>query len=223
VNEPPITFPSAWQEYLTWPYNFRITFPSKEIYPADDVSGAFRHLKYHPNVVAMHSHCILDYFAAATGTTFGDCSSPSNCDVVAQARRRSTRTVSGHQPDTISLVTSYLPKFSLAPPPTNDEQPNFCTGRGRLHNHRSSGFGWPKNTAIVFAPRRRQHVRRRRGSQQASWLFSRCSVSPAQTRLVCSTTRNLMIGSVISAKLLDARLIHDDGSQHHSCQTPRSY
>jgi hypothetical protein len=87
ANKPPITFPSAWQDYLIWLYNLRITYPDKEIYPADDdVSGAFRHLKYHPNVVAMHSYRILEFFAVATGTTFGDCSSPSNWDVVAQAR-----------------------------------------------------------------------------------------------------------------------------------------
>jgi hypothetical protein len=125
ANEPPITFPSAWQDYLIWLYNLRITYPDKEIYPADDdVSGAFRHLKYHPNVVAMHSYRILEFFAVATGTTFGDCSSPSNWDVVAQARRQLAQFL-WHQTDTIALAAPYLPKFSLTPPPTGEELATF--------------------------------------------------------------------------------------------------
>jgi hypothetical protein len=50
TNEPPITFPEAWTTYLQWLYNLRISYPDREIYPGDDdVSGAYRHMKYHPN------------------------------------------------------------------------------------------------------------------------------------------------------------------------------
>jgi hypothetical protein len=121
VNEPPITFPSAWCEYLQWIYNLRISYPEEEIYPADDdVSGAFRQLKYHPNMVAMHSSQILDYMAVATGATFGDCTSPSNWDPVAQARRQLAQFL-WRQKDLVSRATPYLPQFTLAPKPQADE------------------------------------------------------------------------------------------------------
>jgi hypothetical protein len=45
---------------ITWIYSMQILYPQAEIYPADDdVSGAFRHEKYHPNLVGMHSCIVL--------------------------------------------------------------------------------------------------------------------------------------------------------------------
>jgi hypothetical protein len=124
-NEPPITFPSAWSEYLQWIYNLRISYPEEEIYPADDdVSGAFRQLKYHPNMVAMHSYQVLDYMAAATGATFGDCTSPSNWDPVAQARRQLAQFL-WKEKDLVSRATPHLPRFTLAPKPQTDEVRSF--------------------------------------------------------------------------------------------------
>ena len=48
--EPPLTFSSAELGFMIWLYNLRVSYPTLEIYIADDnVSGAFRLMKYHPN------------------------------------------------------------------------------------------------------------------------------------------------------------------------------
>jgi hypothetical protein len=52
-NEPPLTFAGAELGFMIWLYNLRITYPSLEIYIADDdISGAFRLMRYHPNCMA---------------------------------------------------------------------------------------------------------------------------------------------------------------------------
>jgi hypothetical protein len=55
-NEPPLTFAGAEMGFMVWLYNLRITYPNLEIYIADDdISGAFRLMRYHPNCIAMHT------------------------------------------------------------------------------------------------------------------------------------------------------------------------
>jgi hypothetical protein len=67
---------------LTFLYNMWISYPTDEIYAADDdVSGAFRHGKYHPNLVAMHSCTVLGRMVCSTGSTFGGSTSPGNFEV----------------------------------------------------------------------------------------------------------------------------------------------
>jgi hypothetical protein len=53
-NKPEILFGKAWDIYLTWIYNLRITYPHIEIYLFDDdVTAAFRQPKYHPNIISI--------------------------------------------------------------------------------------------------------------------------------------------------------------------------
>jgi len=55
-NEPPLAFSTAEMEFMVWLCNLRITCPADEICLADDdISGAFRLMKCHPNLVPMHS------------------------------------------------------------------------------------------------------------------------------------------------------------------------
>jgi hypothetical protein len=87
-TEPPLTFAMAELMFMIWVYNMRITYPWLEIYLMDDdVSGAFRWLKYHPNLVALHASIILGLGCLNTGGTFGDNTTPSNFDPIALARR----------------------------------------------------------------------------------------------------------------------------------------
>ena len=87
-NEPRLTFASAELGFMTWLYNLRITYPDVEIYIADDdVSGAFRLMKYHPNLMALHTSIQAGYAVVNTGGTFGDNTSPSNFDPIGLARR----------------------------------------------------------------------------------------------------------------------------------------
>lgn len=87
-NEPRLTFANAELNLMIWVYNLRISYPTEEIYLADDdVSGAFRHTKYGPELVAMHTSVQCGIGVLNTGATFGDCTSPSNFDPIARARR----------------------------------------------------------------------------------------------------------------------------------------
>jgi hypothetical protein len=72
-NEPELTFAGAELGFMIWLYNLRITYPDLEIYNADDnVSGAFRLMKYHPNCMAMHTFIQGFFGVVNTGGTFGD-------------------------------------------------------------------------------------------------------------------------------------------------------
>ncbi len=85
-NEPPIHFQTSFLKHCVWLWNMRITYPHTEIHPCDDdVAGAFRWNKYNPNLVAMHSYMLFGYLFMATGTTFGDNSSPKNWEPIARA------------------------------------------------------------------------------------------------------------------------------------------
>jgi hypothetical protein len=124
-TEPPLHFGPSYLNAITWLYNMRISYPHAEIYPADDdISGAFRHGKYHPNVVGMHSCIVLDRMVCATGSTFGDNSSPGNFEPIADARKQLAQYL-WHQEDTVALAKKYLPQLELAPPPTAAEIAQF--------------------------------------------------------------------------------------------------
>ena len=88
-TEPPLTFSKAEMNFMIWLYNLRITYPWLEIYIADDdVSGAFRLMKYHPNLTAMHTSMQCGYAVVNTGGTISDNTSPSNVDPIGLARRQ---------------------------------------------------------------------------------------------------------------------------------------
>ena len=125
TNEPIIVFPTAFMEFLIHLYNLRITHPHQELYLADDDGqGAFRHNKYHPNVVAMHCFLLLGVLFAMTGTTFGDNTSPGNWEPIARARKQLAQYFYS-QPDTVARAAPYLPTIELAPPPTKAEIATF--------------------------------------------------------------------------------------------------
>ena len=123
-NEPPLIFPGAFHGLLTHLYNLRITYPFLVLCLGDDdISGAFRHGKYHPALVAMHLCLLGNILVAATGTTFGDNTSPSNFEPVAQARRQLAQHYwSNVSPaETANTVHNHLPPLTLAKPPTPTE------------------------------------------------------------------------------------------------------
>jgi hypothetical protein len=95
-TEPPVTFAPAFLTSLIWLYNLRVSYPLLEIYLMDDdVSGAFRHGKYNPNVVGLHAFLLFAFLFFSTGQTFGDCTSPSNWDPFAKARSELAQSVCG--------------------------------------------------------------------------------------------------------------------------------
>jgi hypothetical protein len=117
-TEPEIDFPKAWLMRLAWLWNLRITYPWLEIYLGDDdVSGAFRQVKYNPNVVAMHAFLVFGVLFMSTGQTFGDCTSPASWEPVARSRQQYARYL-WHQANTLARALQHLPVLHFADPPT---------------------------------------------------------------------------------------------------------
>ena len=116
-NEPPLAFASSFNDVLVWIWNLRISYPALEIYLIDDdVAGAFRHIKYHPNMVAMHCFQALSTLFLSTGQTFGDNTSPQNWEPVARARQQFAQYL-WHQPTTLARVKPYMPSIQVAAQP----------------------------------------------------------------------------------------------------------
>jgi hypothetical protein len=86
----------------------------------DDICGAFRHGKYHPDLVPMHCATIGTILTAATGTTFGDNTSPPNFEPVARARSELARHLWGKD-GTIAAVAPHLPEPKFEAEPTAAE------------------------------------------------------------------------------------------------------
>ena len=117
ATEPPLTFAGAEMEFMIWLYNLRITYPTSEIYLGDDdVSGAFRQVHYHPNLVAMHTSVQCNLGVLNTGTTFGDNTSPSNWDPIKCARQQRSQFIWLWEAPSWLKARQHLPPLVLAPP-----------------------------------------------------------------------------------------------------------
>ena len=91
----------------------------------DDISGAFRLMKHHPNLVSMHSsrqcgHCVVN-----TGATFGDNTNPSNFNPLGLGRRQLAHYLWTAASSAVSTMTPYLPALNLAPLPTSADVAAF--------------------------------------------------------------------------------------------------
>jgi hypothetical protein len=118
-NEPDIHFPKSFNNFCIWIYNLRISYPHQEIYLIDDdVSGAFRHAKYNPNLVALHSCILFGFLFMSTGQTFGDSPSPANFEPLARARQQYAQFL-WMQADTLRRAAPYMPKLQFQVPPND--------------------------------------------------------------------------------------------------------
>ena len=68
-------------------WNMRISYPTTDILVFDDdVKGAFRHCKYHPDIAAAIYFIIEYLLLVPLGGTFGSITSPSNFEPIARTR-----------------------------------------------------------------------------------------------------------------------------------------
>ena len=87
ATEPEIFYGNSFQKHLEGIWNSRITHPSSDILLFDDdVKGAFRHCKYHPDVASAFSFIISKFLFIPMGGTFGSITSPANFEPIARAR-----------------------------------------------------------------------------------------------------------------------------------------
>ncbi|KAG7371384.1 hypothetical protein IV203_019954 [Nitzschia inconspicua] len=85
-NKPDLQFSGPFRRLLTWIWNLRISDPDEPILiDENDICGAFRLVKFNPEVVPMHGYRVGPYLGFATGQTFGDNVSAANFDVCATA------------------------------------------------------------------------------------------------------------------------------------------
>ena len=126
LTEPELTFATAELLFMIWLYNLRVTYPFLDIFLGDDdVSGAFRWLKYHPNLVALHASIMCGLGVLNTGGTFGDNTTPSNFDPIALARRLLAQHLWSINSPHIAAALAHLPPLHFSPSPTVEEAKSF--------------------------------------------------------------------------------------------------
>ena len=86
-SEPEIIYGRSFINHLQHLYNFRISYPDDEIVLMDDdVKGAFRHCKYHPDIATAFAFIIQHLLFIPLGGTFGSIVSPANFEPIVRAR-----------------------------------------------------------------------------------------------------------------------------------------
>jgi hypothetical protein len=132
--EPAIHFAGAFASQLAWVWNLRLTYPHDEIFLGDDdVSGAFRQVKYNPNVVSLHACLVFGSLFLYTGQTFGDSPSPPNWEPIVTARKALAQKL-WQRPETATAGRAVLPDIALADPPTLQDQATFVQPRADSKN-----------------------------------------------------------------------------------------
>jgi hypothetical protein len=138
ANEPELEFPGCLYKLLVWIWNLRISYPTLKILLGDnDITAAFRLIKYHPELVAMHLYSVNDkYLGAATGQTFGDTASPANFEVLAIARKEHAQWLFCHKPEEcLTRAEEYVSQMKVPPEATPEEAATFSQANADSFNH----------------------------------------------------------------------------------------
>jgi hypothetical protein len=133
-DEPDVTFAQAFDRFLFWVWNMCISYPHQEIYPIDKgMTSGFCHLKYNPNLVAMHCYLVYGVLYMATGQTFGDTGSPGNFNAIPDARQQVAMYL-WQQCTIISQAAPYTPAIEMAPLPEPSVIDMFICANPDLQN-----------------------------------------------------------------------------------------
>ena len=135
-RENPVICVAIEEEFMKNLWDTRISEEFAEIYLSDDdVSGAFRWLKYNPNLVALHTSIQCGFGVFNTGGTFGDNTTPSNWDRIALARAWLARWLWLNEPNVIEMAGKHMPEIKFTPDPTPEEVATFAkaTRDSRYH------------------------------------------------------------------------------------------
>ena len=150
--EPRITFGPAFVTLLTDIYNYRISFPQSEIYlAADDITGAFRLLKFNPSAISAKAIQLGNNIHFAVGQTFGDTTSPPNWDPLSRATCQLARHLLLH-PESIPQQDHYMSQLIVTTPPA----PNSVTFAQATKDTLNSGKQTAEGT--ILPPNFSMHV-----------------------------------------------------------------
>jgi hypothetical protein len=112
---PPIYYGTAFQRYLRYIYELRLTRPSEPIFQhCNDIQAAFRRLLYHPDLAPAHAYVFTDFLIVPCAGIFGGRSVPSLSCALAEMRSyhaatRSFSDVSDLEPVVSALQLTRLP------------------------------------------------------------------------------------------------------------------
>jgi len=87
----------------------------------DHISGAFRLMKCHPNLVSVHSSRQCGYCVVNTGGTFGDNTNPSNFNPLGLGQCQLAHYLWMAAASAVATITPYPPALNLAPLPTSTD------------------------------------------------------------------------------------------------------
>ena len=117
-TEPEIIYGSTFERHLESIWNHRISYPNSDILLFDDdVKGAFRHSKYHPDIASAFSFIIEQFLFIPLGGTFGSITSPSNFEPIARARVHLAEYLSDRR-DLLCKYQDIINKVKFADEPT---------------------------------------------------------------------------------------------------------
>ena len=116
-DEPTINYGTAWNRHLEQIWNMRISYPTQDILLwGDDVTGAFKHSKFNPEVIGDLGYILLQLLIIHFGLQLGCIFSPTNFVPLADAREQFAEFLG----DDIILVTTqkeFLNRVKFSPEP----------------------------------------------------------------------------------------------------------
>ena len=119
-DEPEIMYGTDSLRHLTQIWNTRISFPSIEIYLFDDdVKGAFRYSKYHPDIATAFSFIIDKLLHVPMGGTSGSIVSPADVEPFAKARTHLVEFLSTRR-DLLDRHKDIIKRVKYSMVPTSD-------------------------------------------------------------------------------------------------------
>ena len=116
-NEPTLNYGMAWIRHLEQIWNLRISYPSLEILLwDDDITGAFKHCKFNPEVIGAFGCVLLKMIIIPCGLQFGCTFSPENFVPLADAREQLAESLS-NDTGLLNIYKEFLDlvQFSLDP------------------------------------------------------------------------------------------------------------
>ena len=160
-ENPPIFYGTAFQRYLQWLWNLRISYPFKDIIQmADDISAAFHRVLYHPDMAVIFSTVWRTHLVVPVGSIFGARHSPSFYMDKGEARSHFAQTF----PDpTLLPSTDLASQIVLPPEPSLPEALSFTQAvadsrhQGILNPH---GDNPERRQAVYVDDTGNAHIRR---------------------------------------------------------------
>ncbi|KAG7354495.1 hypothetical protein IV203_003851 [Nitzschia inconspicua] len=107
------------------------------VFPGDnDITGAFRLIKYNPWMVSLHGFVVDGYLGFATGQTFGDTASPGNFEIPAIARQQHAAYLWLHkQEEVLHRARHFIAKMSFLNEATFRDKGSFSSANADSCNH----------------------------------------------------------------------------------------